>query len=353
MSAAVGRRLLHGVGDAAEVEPVARPLGVRREDVGGEHLEARVPRADGVGHVLEDLRIQGPAERDVEGVVHVRVALPAGGPALQRLRNGRARAHVAEVDVGGGAAERHAPRVVLGAQGDRRLLGMAHDGVRQMRVGIDAPRHHDQPRGVEHPRRVRRQGAGVRHRRDALALDADVPRPDALRRDHLPASHDQIKHVGGAYHTGGRSGRLAQRGQPSRALGMEAIGAPMWSRWFGVGGDGTMSEGRRPIGCGVPADPIATKETPCATDRRRRRPRAALPDRGALGAPAQDHDVVRHVDVRRPQVRPGLQALRVRQPRGAQGRRRQAGRHRHLRQPEPLHPQGRPGDRDRIWSSTP
>ena len=58
-----------------------------------------------------------------------------------------------------------------------------------------------------------------------------------------------------------------------------------------------------------------------ALDRRSGRPDcrgwSAGGGRRAGGAP-------RAVDVRRPQVRPRLQALRVRQPRGAQGRRRQA-----------------------------
>ncbi len=55
----------------------------------------------------------------------------------------------------------------------------------------------------------------------------------------------------------------------------------------------------------------------------------------------------RPVDARRPEVRPRLQALRLRQPGSAQGRQRQAGRHRHLRHPQPLHPQGCAGRRPR------
>ena len=57
---------------------------------------------------------------------------------------------------------------------------MAHDGVREVRVGIDPARRHDQAGGVDHPRAVTRQGARQAQRDDLLALDADVPGAGAL-----------------------------------------------------------------------------------------------------------------------------------------------------------------------------
>ena len=48
--------------------------------------------------------------------------------------------------------------------------------VREVRVRLDAARRHDLARGVDDARRLGGQRPGSRDRRDALALDADVPR---------------------------------------------------------------------------------------------------------------------------------------------------------------------------------
>ena len=116
--AAVRGDLLHGEADAPEVEAVARALGVRRQDVGREDLEGRVPLLDRLGNLLEDAERQRARQRDVEGVVHVGLPLPARGALLEHRLDLAAGPDVAEVDVGRGAAAGHAPRVFLGAERD-------------------------------------------------------------------------------------------------------------------------------------------------------------------------------------------------------------------------------------------
>ena len=183
---APGRRdLLHEIADPAEVEAIALPLGMRRQHVGGEDLEARIARADRLGNLLEDLQIEVAGHRDVVGVVDVRVALPPGRALLDGgLDAVDAGAHVDEIDVGRRPAPRHAAGVVFRPQRRRRLIGMTHDGVGQVRVGIDPARRHDQAGGVDHPRALARQRARQAQRDDLLALDADLPGAGAL------GSHD-------------------------------------------------------------------------------------------------------------------------------------------------------------------
>jgi len=191
--AAVPRDPLHRVSDAPEVEPGAGAPGVRRQDVGREGLEARRAALDRLADLLEDGELEGAAEGDVEGVVHVRVALPAGGPLLERRRDRGAGAHVAEVDVRGRAAVGHAARVVLGPERDARLVGVAHDRVRQVRVGLDAAWGHDEPRRVEDPRARGGERARLRDDRDPLAADADVAEPRAAGGDDRAAAHHEVE----------------------------------------------------------------------------------------------------------------------------------------------------------------
>jgi hypothetical protein len=155
----MGSHALHRVLDPAKVEAVPRSLGVGGQHVGGEDLEARIALADGLGNVLEHLEIEGAAQGDVKRIVDVGLAFPAGRPRFDGFGNGRSRPHVAEVDVGGGAAEGHPARVVLGPKGHGGLLGMAHDGVCKMGVRIDAARHHDETCGIDDPGRSGRQHA--------------------------------------------------------------------------------------------------------------------------------------------------------------------------------------------------
>jgi hypothetical protein len=120
----------------------------------------------------------------VEGVVHVRVARPARLALLDHLGDLAPRTHEAEVDVGRRPAEGHAPRVVLGAEGEAGLVGLGADPVGEMGVGLDPAGDHDPSGGVDDPGAVGRQRAGQRQRGDALAGDADVPVADT------PGSHD-------------------------------------------------------------------------------------------------------------------------------------------------------------------
>ena len=79
---------------------------------------------------------------------------------------------------------------------------------------------------------------------------------------------------------------------------------------------------------------------PAMADARGLRPRSAGLRRGRTGLARDRH-------ARRPQVRPRLHPLRLRQPRRAEGRRAAAGRRRHLRQLQSVHHQGQPGGRHR------
>src|SRR5215468_62735 len=193
--AAVLGRLLHGEADAPEVETVARPLRMRRQHVGGEDLEGWMPRLDRLGHLLEHAQGESAGQGDVEGIVHVRLPLPALGPLLEYGHDVVARPHVAEVDVGGRAPASHAPRVLLGAEGQGRLLRVRHDAVGEMRVGLHAARGHDEAGGVDDLCRLAGQGPRSAQHRDAPVLDTHVPGPHALRRDDASATDHEIEHA--------------------------------------------------------------------------------------------------------------------------------------------------------------
>jgi len=189
----VRRDLLHGELDPSEVEPVGVPLGMRRQHVDREYLEARESRLDRLGQLIEGLERQGALEGHVEGVVGVRVALPARGARLDHLLDVGARAHEAEVDVGGRPAEDHPPGVLFRPQRREILLGLHRDEVRQVRVRLDAARHDDLAAGVDHPpglEPVLRQA----QRDDALSFDGHVPPADALRRDDVTPANHEIQH---------------------------------------------------------------------------------------------------------------------------------------------------------------
>src|SRR5262245_2340715 len=91
---------------------------------------------------------------------------------------------------------------------------MAHDGVRKMGVRVDAARYDDETCGIDYARGPWRQRAGRHHGRDALALDRDVPGPDPLRSDHLPAPHDEIDH-------GAEPNRASSYPSTTRTVGVE------------------------------------------------------------------------------------------------------------------------------------
>ena len=187
--------LLHGEADAPEIEAVARALGVRRQDVGREDLERRVPLLYRLGNLVEDAKRQRARERDVEGVVHVRLPLPARGALLEHGLDLAPRPHVAEVDVSRGAAAGHAPRVVLGAERERRRLRMRHDAVREVGVGLDAPRRDDEAGGVYDARSFTGQRAGGAQHRDAPVLHAHVPGAYALGRNDTSAADHEVEHA--------------------------------------------------------------------------------------------------------------------------------------------------------------
>ncbi len=66
---------------------------------------------------------------------------------------------------------------------------------------IDAARHDDAPGGVDLARRrLRRKRAGSGHRGDGLAGDRDVALDDALRRDHVTATNDDVEHAASREH---------------------------------------------------------------------------------------------------------------------------------------------------------
>ena len=131
----------------------------------------------------------------MEGVVHVRLALPSLGALLEDGHDLAAGPDVAEIDVRRGAAARHAPRVFFGAERERGRLRMRHDAVGEVGVGLDPARAHDEPRGVDDTRRVAGQRAGSAQHRDASILHAHVPGAHALGRDDASAADHKIEHA--------------------------------------------------------------------------------------------------------------------------------------------------------------
>ncbi len=186
--------LLHGEVDAAEVDAVARAFRMRRQHVGGEHLEARVSRLDRLADLVEDPDRERARERHVKGVVDVGVALPAARALLDHRLDVQTGPHVREVDVGGGASAGHPPGVLLGPEGGRRLLGMRHDAVGEVRVGLDAAGGDDLPGRVDDARGLGGQRPRRSHHRDLLTAHAHVPLPHALRRDDLPVADHEVEH---------------------------------------------------------------------------------------------------------------------------------------------------------------
>src|SRR5207245_8294695 len=97
----------------------------------------------------EDLQLEGAGQDDVERVVGVRAALPAGAPLLDGAPDVTARTNEGEVDVRGRPAEEHATRVLFGAQRHPRLVRVHHDRVREERVRVDAAGSPDVQGAVE------------------------------------------------------------------------------------------------------------------------------------------------------------------------------------------------------------
>src|ERR1700730_10566269 len=65
----------------------------------------------------------------------------------------------------------------------------------EMHVRVDAARHDDASRGVDHALGgLRRKRAGSGNRRNLLARDADVAFGHALGRHHVAALDDQFEH---------------------------------------------------------------------------------------------------------------------------------------------------------------
>jgi hypothetical protein len=192
--AARRRHLLHRVEDAAEVDAIARALGMGRQHVGGEDLEGRKALLYGFGDLLEDAQRERAGQRDVEGVVDVGVALPPRRPPLHHRHHvAHVGAHVGEVDVRGRAAARHALGVLLGPQRLRRLLRVRHDRVREMGVGLHAARRDDLAGRVDDPRRARRQRPRRGNGGDTLAFHRDIPEAHALGSDHLSTANHEIE----------------------------------------------------------------------------------------------------------------------------------------------------------------
>ena len=171
----------------------------RRED-----LEARDAVLDRLADLADRLRRDLARQDVVEREVGVRMATEDVASPLDRLRDRHARRvrigcerQVAgEVDDRRHAAERR------GARGRfrrlchhvRRAAPDLRDRDRNVRVRLDAAGHDDLAAGVDGPRGVGRQRAGLAQRDDRLALHPDVEQRDALRRHDLSALDDEIEH---------------------------------------------------------------------------------------------------------------------------------------------------------------
>src|SRR5262249_18227610 len=154
--------------------------------------ERREARGDGLGDRFEDLQLEGAGEDHVERIVRERVALPARAALLDGGPNVATGADEGEVDVRGRSAEEHPPRVFFGAQREPRLVRMAHDRVGEVRVRVDAAGDHDLPGRIDDARGLER--AGRTERRDALALNSEIPLPDAGRRHKTTTTDHEIEH---------------------------------------------------------------------------------------------------------------------------------------------------------------
>ncbi len=165
-----------------------------RPDVGGEDLEAREAGADGLGYLRDDIRRDGALEHDVKRVVRVALSpdlllLGDGlGEAHPRLPDGEVRERRRAAEEGGGAhlARPRAQRHTAVAGGDRPA---------RVHMGVDAARDDQLAGRVDHAGTLRRQRARGGDGDDALAIDADVPRPHALGGDHLPTANEEIEHA--------------------------------------------------------------------------------------------------------------------------------------------------------------
>ena len=177
------------------------PVRHARRPHGGEHLEARDARLDGLADLV-DARLGDLAEQDVvEREVRVRVSGERRSPRLDVLRDRR----VGAIALCGGEVNdrRHAAE----HGGEARCLGRLRvdvsqparpfqiDALGDVRVRLDPAREHDQTLGIDLSGAALGQRAGLRDGRDLLPLDPDVEPGDRAGRHDPPAANDQIQHA--------------------------------------------------------------------------------------------------------------------------------------------------------------
>jgi len=73
----MARRLFHRQADSSEIQLERQPLRMRRQHLIGEDLKTGKTLLDSLGHLVENMVRERPAERNMKAVVHVGFVLPS------------------------------------------------------------------------------------------------------------------------------------------------------------------------------------------------------------------------------------------------------------------------------------
>ena len=210
--AALLRQHLERFPDVAEVDHAA---GAGRQDVGGEDLQRRVAGLDRFGELPGKLGRRLGVQHEVVGPVARALADEIPVARLDGVAGGRAIAPVGEIDERGGAAEQRRAADLLWPRGDERRAVGLDPHVMQVDMRVDAARHDDASAGVDLARAPAAPRARpARYRGDGLAGDRDVALDDALGRDDVTATNDDVEHAASR-----RFGILAPPQRPRNAAG--------------------------------------------------------------------------------------------------------------------------------------
>jgi hypothetical protein len=189
---ALSRQDLERLPDVAEVDHAP---GARGQDVGCEDFQRGIAVLDRLRELARELRRRLGMQHDVVGPVARARSDEILVARLDGLEGGTALAPIGEIDQRGSAAMKRGAADLLGAGSDERRSVGLDPNMLEMHVRVDAARHDDASRGVDHALGgLRRERAGSGHRRNLLARNADVAFGHALGRHHVAALDDQFEH---------------------------------------------------------------------------------------------------------------------------------------------------------------
>ena len=150
------------------------------------------PVFDVLVQLAQNFRGYLPQEHQVVGVVGVGVVAPYRGALLYGLVDVNSRVLNGEIQQAGGASEQSGAADLLRRR--RRQVAFAHDGGRDVGVGLDAPGHDYLAGGVDDSGHVVGQGIRGGHRHDLFPLDRHVPIAHSPGGNDLAAADDQVQH---------------------------------------------------------------------------------------------------------------------------------------------------------------